>query len=70
VYERKANGWTLRRLVKPGSTNEQWAGHAVALGDNGKVLVVGAPFDASAATGINGDWNDASAPERGAVWIY
>ena len=32
VYEHKANGWTLRRLVKPASTNEQWAGHAVALG--------------------------------------
>jgi hypothetical protein len=56
--------------VKPGSTNEAWAGHSVALGDNGRVLVVGAPYDASAATGIIGDRDDASAPERGAVWIY
>jgi hypothetical protein len=42
----------------------------VALGDNGRVLAVGAPFDPSAATGIDGDRDDASAPERGAVWMY
>ena len=70
VYQRKANGWVVRRLVKPGSTQEAWAGHSVALGDNGRILVVGAPFDASAAAGINGDRVDDSAPERGAVWIY
>jgi hypothetical protein len=29
-----------------------------------------APYDASAATGINGDPIDFSAPERGAVWLY
>ena len=43
---------------------------AVALGLNGKILAVGAPFDPSAATGIDGDRDDASMPERGAVWLY
>ena len=70
VYERKTAGWSLRRLVKPGSTNVQWAGHSVALGNNGKILAVGAPMDASAATGIDGDRDDQTAPERGAVWLY
>jgi hypothetical protein len=70
VFERKSSGWVLRRWIKPGSTNDQWFGHAVALSDNGRVLAVGAPFDASAATGIDGDRDDDSMPERGAVWIY
>lgn len=70
VYQRKASGWVLRRLVKPGSAHAAWAGHSVALGDNGRVLIVGAPMDPSAAIGIDGDRDDASMPERGAVWIY
>ena len=70
VYERKTSGWRLRRVVKPDSTYPGWAGYAVALGDNGRLLVVGAPIDPGAATGIDGDRDDDSAPERGAVWIY
>jgi len=70
VFERKGSGWVLRRWIKPGSTNDQWFGYTVALGDNGRFMAVGAPFDASAATGIDGDRNDVSMPERGAVWLY
>jgi hypothetical protein len=43
---------------------------SVSLGDNGKTLVVGAPFEPSNAIGIDGDQTDTSAPERGAVWLY
>jgi hypothetical protein len=70
VYERKSSGWVVRRLVKPGSTHRAWAGHSVALGDNGRIMFVGAPLDPSAATGIDGDRDDVSALQRGAVWIY
>ena len=70
VHERRSTGWVLRRLVKPGSANHQWGGWAVALGDNGRVLAAGSMFDPSAATGINGDRDDDSAPNRGAVWLY
>jgi hypothetical protein len=70
IFERKNSGWQLRRTVKPGSTHDQWFGHAVALGNNGKILAVGAPMDPSAATGIDGDRDDDSMPERGAVWLY
>jgi hypothetical protein len=70
VHQRKASGWEIRRLVKPGSHYTGWAGYSLALGDNGKVLAVGAPKDASAAAGIDGDRDDTSAPERGAVWLY
>jgi hypothetical protein len=70
VHERKSTGWVIRRLVKPGSTQDQWAGHAVALGDNGRVMAVGAILEASGATGIDGNRDDDSAPSRGAVWLY
>jgi hypothetical protein len=70
VYERKSTGWTVRRLVRPNSTNAEWFGHSVALGDNGRILAVGAPYDPSAAEGINGDPDDNSAFERGSVWLY
>jgi hypothetical protein len=70
VHEHKSSGWVVRRLVKPGSTQPGWAGNSVALGANGRLLVVGAPMDASAATGIDGDRDDTSVAQRGAVWVY
>jgi hypothetical protein len=69
IWERKATRWTLRRLVKPGSANPGQAGF-VALAANGHLLILGAPEDPSAATGIDGDRDDDSAPQRGAVWVY
>ena len=71
MYERRSDGtWTLRRAIKPGSQNDGLFGHSIALADNGRLLVVGAPRDQSAATGIDGDRDDHSVDWRGAVWIY
>ena len=70
VYERKSTGWRFRRLVKPATDSAQRFGQAVALGDQGRILAVGAPTDSSAATGIDGDPTDTSTPNRGAVWLY
>ena len=42
----------------------------MALSQNGHVLAVGSPYDASAAKGIDGDRDDQSASGRGAVWLY
>lgn len=70
VYERKSRGWTLRRALKPVIDVHQRFGHAVAIGDNGRALIVGAFEDSSAAAGIGGNPLDTSAPERGAAWLY
>ena len=43
-------------------------GFSIAL--SGDTLVVGAPYEASAATGIDGDQADDSAPEAGAVYVF
>jgi len=45
-------------------------GHSVAFSADGKVLAVGAPGEASRATGINGNQNDSSAPSAGAVYVF
>jgi hypothetical protein len=45
-------------------------GSAVALSGDGTVLAVGAPWEASAATGIDGDQSDNSAEGAGAVYVY
>jgi len=43
-------------------------GKSVAL--SGDTLAVGAPFESSMATGINGDQTDNSAPKSGAVYVF
>jgi hypothetical protein len=70
VYERRGGTWTLRQTLKGNTATGQFFGRAVALGDNGSVLAVGAMFEGSAATGIDGNQNDTSAPLSGAVWLY
>jgi hypothetical protein len=59
VYERKASGWNLRRLVKPNNpaatSTLQGFGSSIAFGDGAKNLVIGEPTDRAAA---------------GAAWLY
>lgn len=71
IYERRASGWALRRFVKADSPNTQRSfGTEVALSQNGHVLAVGSPYDPSNASGIDGDREDISVRDRGAVWLY
>lgn len=70
VFERNSRQWALRRILRPGNTASQFFGISVALGDNGRILAVGAPEEPSAAIGINDDPTDTSEPDRGAAWLY
>ena len=45
-------------------------GHSLALSGDGSTLAVGAPGEASAATGIGGNQADNSAPGAGAVYVF
>lgn len=45
-------------------------GNVVTLSANGQLLAVGAPMEASAARGIDGDQSDNSAAEAGAVYVF
>ncbi|HVZ61189.1 MAG TPA: hypothetical protein VG892_10435 [Terriglobales bacterium] len=50
-------------------TNGNFGGN-VALSRDGNTLAVGAPGEASNATGINGNQGDVSAPQAGAVYVF
>lgn len=71
IYDRRPTGWRLRRYVKadPGDAPRGF-GWDVRLSYNGHVLAVGTPYDDSRATGIDGDREDASGTDSGAIWLY
>lgn len=51
-------------------TSGEGDGFGVSVAISGDTVVVGAPGEASAATGVNGDENDNSAPGAGAAYVF
>lgn len=71
MLDRVGNAWQIRRYVKASNANAQdQFGHALALSADGGTLAVGARNEDSAATGLGGNPNDASASSAGAVYLY
>ncbi len=69
VFTRTGSDWTQQAYVKASNTGGvDWFGYSVALADD--TLAVGAIFEASNATGINGNQGNNSAPESGAVYVF
>jgi hypothetical protein len=72
VFVRSGGGqWSQQAYVKP--SNPQMSaefGHAVVLSADGNTLAVSAYWEASKATGINGDQHDESIPQSGAVYVF
>jgi len=63
--------WSQQAYVKaPNTGADDGFGGAVALSADGATVAVGAHFEASNATGINGDQSDNSASFAGAVYLY
>lgn len=71
VYTKISDQWVQQAYIKPSNPHEsQYFGESLALNDTGDILVVGAPGDSSAATGVDGDQEDRSAPDSGAVFAF
>jgi trimeric autotransporter adhesin len=71
VYRRRGQTWIQQAYLKasnPGA--EDFFGTSVALSADGSTLAVAAPREASAATGVDGDQTDDSAPGAGAVYVF
>jgi FG-GAP repeat len=51
-------------------TSGEGDGFGAAVGISGDTVVVGAPGEASAATGVNGNGSDDSAPAAGAAYVF
>src|SRR5258705_10040063 len=53
-----------------GGTLDGHAGVGVAISSDGNTLAVGAPHESSASRGINGNQNDTSVYDSGAVYVF
>ena len=71
VYTFNGTTWTQDAYVKASNTGagDQF-GFSVALSSNGSTLAVGAVFESSIATGIDGNQASNTAPEAGAVYVF
>ena len=71
VYVRQGIPWTQQAYVKASNPglNDHF-GSSVALSRDGNTMAVAAHWEASAATGINGNQNDDSIPQAGAVYVF
>jgi hypothetical protein len=71
VFVRNGAAWTQQAFIKATNTrlNDQFA-WALSLSRDGNTLAVGAHLEDSGATGLNGDQEDASAEDSGAVYVY
>jgi hypothetical protein len=71
VFTRRGDTVAQQAYIKASNPAESANfGSSVALSRDGNTLAVAAYYEPSAATGINGNQNDRSIPEAGAVYIF
>jgi hypothetical protein len=71
VFIRSGATWAQQAYIK--ASNPQMSaefGHAVVLSADGNTMAVSAYWEASKATGVNGDQRDESIPQAGAVYVF
>jgi uncharacterized membrane protein len=69
VFVRNGTTWTQQAYLKASNTDvNDMFGISVAI--SGDTIVVGAPFEASNATGVNGNQDDNSAQQAGAAYVF
>jgi hypothetical protein len=71
VFVRNGATWVQQAYVK--ASNPQMSaefGHAVVLSADGNTMAVSAFHEGSSATGINGNQDDESIPQSGAVYVF
>jgi hypothetical protein len=69
VFTRTAGVWSQQAYLKASNTEVgDWFGCLVSI--SGDTIVVGAPYEASNATGVNGNQADNSAYSAGAAYVF
>ena len=69
VFVRNGTTWTQQAYLKASNTDaNDHFGKSVAISND--TIVVGSPYEASAATGVDGDQNDNSANRAGAAYVF
>jgi hypothetical protein len=69
VFVRTRGAWTQQAYLKA-SNSEAGDGFGVAASICGDTIVIGAPAEDSAATGVNGDESDNGATSAGAAYVF
>ena len=71
VFTRSGSTWSQQAYVKASNTGaSDWFGYSVALSGDGDTLAVGAAYESSSATGIDGNQADNSALRSGAAYVF
>jgi hypothetical protein len=71
VFVRRGDAWVQQAYVKASNAGQSdLFGMTVAVSADGNTMAVSAPWERSAATGINGDQSDDSLPQAGAVYVF
>ena len=70
-FTRSGDTWVQSAYIKASNTHTlDEFGSSMALSYDGKMLAVGAHRESSSAKGVNGNQNDHSAPDSGAVYVF
>ena len=71
VFTRNGANWTQQAYVKASNAgNGDHFGNVVALSADGNTMAVSAYWESGGATGVNGNQNDNSIPQAGAVYVF
>lgn len=71
VFSRINNVWSQQAYIKASNTDSlDRFGTTVSLSNDGSVLAVGAPYEDSSATGVNGIDGDNTVVNSGAVYVF
>ena len=71
LFTRSGTTWTQQAYIKAENADEfDEFGTSIAVSGDGRTLVIGARMEGGGAAGINGNQNDNSAPEAGAVYVW
>jgi hypothetical protein len=71
LFSRTGTTWAQEAYVKASNTGDgDQFGYSVSLSSDGTRLAVGAPYEDSSATGIDGDQADDTAAYSGAVYVF
>jgi FG-GAP repeat len=71
VFTRKGDNWVQQAYIK--ASNPKRSSHfgsTIALSVDGNTMAVAAHWESSGATGVNGNQNDDSIPQAGAVYVF
>ncbi|KPJ95289.1 MAG: hypothetical protein AMJ55_04180 [Gammaproteobacteria bacterium SG8_15] len=71
IFTRSGNTWQQQAYIKATNAGEgDYFGVSIDLSADGNTLVVGAGIEDSAAEGVDGDQDDNSAADAGAVYVF